>query len=125
MIGKILVIDDAPIIRDFLSDVLTDWGFTVDSAENGKIGYEMAVKNEYTVVFCDVHMPVMNGVQTVIQLKQAKPELPIIMTDSYPEKQVEQAIREGAIRCLNKPFDLDDLKSAVNSIIRNQIPSLK
>jgi len=121
---KILIVDDTPVIRQFLIDVMTDLGFAVHTAENGRLGLDLVIQNDYALIICDVHMPVMNGLQTVLEIKKIKPEIPIIMTDSFPDKEAEEAAQAGAIRCLTKPFDLMDLKSTVDNIIkRKEIPT--
>jgi len=119
MSKKILVIDDTPVIRDFLLEVLTDEGFDVDIANNGLIGCEMALANDYLMVFCDIHMPIMNGFQTVQKIRETKPDLPIVVTDSYPSKLAEQASKAGAIKCLAKPFSLDELRLTINEVLEN------
>jgi two-component system response regulator (stage 0 sporulation protein F) len=126
MAERILIIDDTPVIREFLIEVLEDAGFEVDSAENGKKGYEMASRNDYRLIFCDVHMPIMNGLQAVMEIKKIKPEIPIIMTDSMPGKTAEQAAQAGAIGCLAKPFDLNELKSMIGIVLKkDRVSSLK
>jgi two-component system response regulator (stage 0 sporulation protein F) len=62
-------------------------------------------------------MPVLNGQQTVIQIKKIKPEIPIIMTDSFPDRDAEAAQEAGAICCLNKPFDLDELRQKIEQLL--------
>lgn len=116
---KILIIDDTRVIRDFLSEVLIDDGFEVDIAENGLIGLEKATQNNYLMIFCDVHMPVMNGLVTVKKIKEIKPDIAIIMTDSFPGKLANQAAEAGALCCLSKPFSLDELRETINKIIKN------
>lgn len=122
MAYKVLIIDDTPVIRDFLTEVMHDSGFEVDIAINGRAGYEMAVKNDYAMIFCDVHMPVMNGLEAVTKIKNIKPDLPIVMTDSFPDKMAEQATEAGALCCLTKPFALEDVRKTINSIVeKNKI----
>jgi two-component system, response regulator, stage 0 sporulation protein F len=114
---KILIIDDAPVIRELLTDVLTDLGYSVDTAVNGKIGSEMALSESYELIFCDVHMPIMSGLNAVIKIKEKKPEIPIIMTDSFPDKDAELAGQAGALCCLTKPFDLDELRRTITRLL--------
>ena len=71
---KILIVDDTPVIRQFLIDVMTDLGFAVHTAENGRLGLDLVLQNDYALIICDVHMPVMNGLQTVLEIKKIKPE---------------------------------------------------
>jgi CheY-like chemotaxis protein len=122
---KILVVDDTLVIRQFLEEVLTDIGFEVDLAEDGRIGYELALKGNYVLVLSDVHMPVMNGEEMVRKIKKSRPEMPIIMTDSYPDKLAQKAARAGAICCLAKPFDLEELREKINMVIKAQETTTK
>ena len=125
MAYKILVIDDTPVIRDFLSEVLSDSGYEVDIASDGRSGYEKAIKDDYVMIFCDVHMPVMNGLETVKRIKRAKPDMPIIMTDSFPDKLANEATQAGAMCCLAKPFALDEVRDTVERIIEGKTINVK
>jgi CheY-like chemotaxis protein len=120
MARKVLVIDDTAVIREFLEEVLSDSGFEVDSAENGQIGYEMALKSDYAIIFSDVHMPMMNGLEMVRKIRKIKPDTPIIITDSYPDKLAEEATRAGATSCLAKPFSLQELRQTIHRIIADE-----
>jgi len=117
MTEKVLIIDDTPVIRELLKDVLTDFGFEVSIAENGQIGVDLVRDEDFAMIFCDVHMPIMGGLQAVIQIKKMKPQIPIIMTDSFPDKEAEKAQQAGAVLCLAKPFDLDELRAAVTHLL--------
>jgi two-component system response regulator (stage 0 sporulation protein F) len=117
MAFKVLIIDDTAVIREFLTEVMTDAGFEVDIASNGQDGYEKALKSDYVMIFCDIHMPVMNGLDTIRKIKQIKPELPVVMTDSFPDKLAKQATDAGALCCLAKPFALDELRKTVSRIM--------
>ncbi len=114
---KILVIDDSPIIREMLSEILTDEGFIVDVAENGETGAARALKEDYILIICDVHMPRMNGMETVREIITAKPFSKIVLTDSFPDKLAKQARAEGALCCLQKPFDVNELRRLIRKVI--------
>jgi CheY-like chemotaxis protein len=122
---KILVVDDTLVIRQFLEEVLTDIGFEVDLAEDGRVGYELALKGNYVLILSDVHMPVMNGEEMVRKIKKSRPDIPIIMTDSYPDKLAQKAARAGAICCLAKPFDLEELRDKIKMVIKAQETTTK
>jgi two-component system response regulator (stage 0 sporulation protein F) len=113
---RILVIDDSPVIRDMLVEVLTDDGYIVDTAVDGQAGGDLALANDYLAILCDVHMPLQNGLETVRRIITSKPEAQIIMTDSLPDKLANQARREGALGCLQKPFDLTELRNLIRRI---------
>jgi len=120
MAYKVLIIDDTPVIRDFLTEVMNDSGFEVDIAINGQVGYEKAIDEDYAMIFCDVHMPIMNGLEAIRKIKKVKPDMPIVMTDSFPDKMAEEATEAGAICCLAKPFALEDVRATINSIIESK-----
>jgi len=113
---KILVIDDSPIIREMLVEILTDAGYRVDTAEDGEKGAARALENDYVVILCDVHMPRQNGLETVREIIGAKPESKIIMTDSFPDKLAGSARAEGALCCLQKPFDVRELRQLITDV---------
>ena len=116
MAEKILVIDDTPVIRELLKEFFGDAGSEVDTAVNGREGYDMAIAEDYDLIICDVHMPEMNGFEMVVNLRQTKPESKIIIMDSLPGKDAKKATDAGAIVCLAKPFDLDELRKLVKEI---------
>jgi two-component system response regulator (stage 0 sporulation protein F) len=114
--GCILVIDDSPIIREMLVEILSDSGYSVDTAVDGEKGCALALQKDYTVILCDVHMPRQNGLETVREIIAAKPEAKIIMTDSFPDKLAQSARAEGALCCLQKPFDVTELRQLIDQI---------
>jgi CheY-like chemotaxis protein len=108
--SKILVIDDTQIIRDLLVDVLRADGYDVEMARDGFEAVEMVSKSEYDIVFCDVHMPRRNGLETARRIRELTSTVKLIMTDSYPDKLAKQARQEGAFGYICKPFELGELR---------------
>lgn len=113
---RILVVDDSPIMRGMLTDILTDDGYDVDSAEDGEKGVAKALENDYVVIISDVHMPRKNGLETVRDIIAAKPDSKIILTDSFPDKLAGSATSEGALCCLQKPFDVNELREVIRRV---------
>ncbi len=109
---RILVIDDSPIIREMLVEILTDAGYEVETAVDGEEGAAKGCKEDYVVILCDVHMPKMNGLDTVREILRHRPAN-IIMTDSFPDKLAQSAKSEGALCCLQKPFDVNELRELI------------
>ena len=62
---KILIIDDERSIRNSMKEILSDEGYIVETAEDGAAGYEMASKGHYDVIFCDIKMPGLDGVEVL------------------------------------------------------------
>ncbi len=117
---RILVIDDAPVIREMLIEVLSDDGYIVDTAVDGEKGAAAALEADFSVIICDVHMPRMNGLETVREIISHKPDAKIILTDSYPDKLANQARREGALMCLQKPFEVNELRDLLRRLIAGE-----
>ena len=63
--NKILIIDDERPIRSTLKEILEFEKFQVDDAEDGKAGYDLIKKNKYELVFCDIKMPKMDGMEVL------------------------------------------------------------
>jgi two-component system response regulator (stage 0 sporulation protein F) len=113
---KILVADDDPIIRKLLSEVLTNDGHQVAITSNGREALEETRKLGFQLVFMDVHMPVMNGLEALLAMQELFPDLPVAMMDSYPDKLAFQAKREGALTCIHKPFDLKEIRKIIRDV---------
>jgi len=114
---KILVIDDSDVIRKLLSEFLSDLGYAVDLAKDGREGVSKALSDNYSVIFCDIHMPKKNGYEVFREVSAKKPKQQFIMTDSLPGELAEMARKGGAQHCLTKPFDLEQVKQALQTIL--------
>lgn len=115
-IKRILVIDDSPVIREMLSEILVDDGYSVDTAIDGARGVDQALKYDYLLILCDVHMPNKNGFEAVCEIIAAKPDAKIVMTDSLPDKLAQSAREAGALCCLQKPFDVTELRDMITRV---------
>lgn len=116
MVNKILVVDDTEIMRDLLAEVLHNDGYQVDKAVDGIQAVEMVTHNQYDLVITDMHMPRQNGLITARCIRQLDPQLPIVMTDSYPDKLADSASREGVVAVICKPFDLTELRNLIHRV---------
>ena len=81
--GKILVIDDERTIRRALTEILVFEEFEVDEAENGKQGLDKAKTEVYDMIFCDIKMPEMDGMEVLDGLQKAKVDTPVIMISGH------------------------------------------
>ena len=80
---KILIIDDERSIRNSLKEILMDEGYEVDVAEDGVQGCEMAEKEKYSVIFCDIKMPKMDGVEVLGRLNEAGIDSAVVMISGH------------------------------------------
>lgn len=105
---KILIIDDERSIRNSLKEILVDEGYDVDLAENGAQGCEMADKEKYSVIFCDIKMPEMDGLEVLEKLHQMGVDAAIVMISGHGDINVAvDCIKKGAFDFIPKPLDLN------------------
>jgi DNA-binding response OmpR family regulator len=117
---RILVIDDEAAIRKAFLLALEDTGYRVDTADSGPQGVVLARRHRYGLVFLDLKMPGMNGVETLRELKRIDNEVPIyIVTAFYAEyfDELKGAEEEGLdFELLTKPVDGDGIRLIVRSV---------
>jgi response regulator RpfG family c-di-GMP phosphodiesterase len=113
-----LVVDDEPMLREILSDLLKERGYTVLEAENGQEALSIfADHKEISVVFSDIRMPVMDGVTLFSHLKKGSPHLPFILMTGYSDiMDMESAYQMGVTEFLTKPYSSDDVNSSVDLV---------
>lgn len=106
--AKILIIDDERAIRRALREILEFEKFEVDEAENGKEGVDKAKAELYDIIFCDIKMPEMDGMEVLDELLNSKVETPVIMISGHGNIETAvQAIKKGAYDFIEKPLDLN------------------
>ena len=105
---KILIIDDERSIRNSLKEILMDEGYEVDVAEDGVQGCEMAEKEKYSVIFCDIKMPKMDGVEVLGRLNEAGIDAAVVMISGHGDIDTAvECIKKGAFDFIQKPLDLN------------------
>lgn len=116
---SILVVDDEEVMRSLFTDILQDKGYKVTAVSDGKEAQDKARETFFRVAFIDVHMPVMNGIQTLHALREVSPKTEIVMMDSFPDALLDQAEKEGAITCIHKPFDIKEVIKLIERVIKD------
>lgn len=106
--SKILIIDDERAIRRALREIFEFEQFEVDEAENGKQGLEKALAQSYDIIFCDIKMPELDGMEVLEGITKANIDVPVIMISGHGNIETAvQAIRNGAFDFIEKPLDLN------------------
>lgn len=106
--AKILIIDDERAIRRALREILEFEDFQVDEAENGVEGLEKAKNTLYDIIFCDIKMPQMDGMEVLDALVSQKIDSPVIMISGHGNIETAvEAIKKGAFDFIEKPLDLN------------------
>ena len=105
---RLLVIDDERSIRNSLKEILADEGYEVDVAEDGATGCEMAEKEKYNAIFCDIKMPNMDGLEVLDRLNEEGVDSAVIMISGHGDIDTAvECIKKGAFDFIQKPLDLN------------------
>jgi DNA-binding NtrC family response regulator len=117
----ILVVDDKFSDRETLKTILEDKGYRVATAKDGTEAIEMVKSKHYDIIFLDVILPGIDGVETFERVKGIDPEVTVIMMTGYTEEDlVRKAVSEGAYTCIYKPFHMEKLIELVEGISREK-----
>ena len=128
--ARLLVIDDERGIRNTLREILADEGHEVDVAENGKQGLEMAQAKAYDLIFSDIKMPEMDGMEVLKELSAVShqpsdsfesAECPVVMITGHGDVETAvQALKAGAYDFLLKPLDLNRILITTKNALENK-----
>ncbi|MDR1544057.1 MAG: sigma-54 dependent transcriptional regulator [Prevotellaceae bacterium] len=117
--AKILIIDDERSIRNTMKDILTFEKYEVDVAEDAKTGLEKVKENNYNLIFLDIKMPEISGIQCLSMLIEQDCKTPIVMISGHGNIEIAvDCMKLGSFDFIEKPIDLNRLinvaKNAVN-----------
>ena len=105
---KILIIDDERSIRNSLKEILADEGYDVDVAEDGQQGCDMVDKEKYSVIFCDIKMPGMDGMEVLDRFHAMGVDAAVVMISGHGDIDTAvECIKKGAFDYIQKPLDLN------------------
>ena len=112
---KILVVDDDDTMRQLLNVALGKINFEVLTAENGQAGWEVFEREKPFLVFTDVEMPEMDGLELLRKIKKASPHTIVVVMTSYSsEERVIEVLKLGGDNYLKKPFQISEIHSLAN-----------
>jgi PAS domain S-box-containing protein len=117
--ARVLVVDDGDENRELVTVVLEEIGLEVEGAENGQVGVEKALSENYAVIFMDVQMPVMDGFTATRQLRLRGITTPIIALTAHAMKGFEEEIMAvGFSGYVTKPIDIDTMIKKLAELLR-------
>lgn len=118
--AKILVVDDERAIRNTLKEILEFEGYTVDLAEDGKQGVNKALSNDYDLVYSDVKMPELDGID-LLEAIHEKIKAPVVLISGHGNIETAvEAIKKGAWDFIEKPIDLNRLLVTTKNALDHQ-----
>jgi two-component system cell cycle sensor histidine kinase/response regulator CckA len=119
----VLVVDDEPMVRALLGQLLEEWGFKAAEADNGKAALELArkLKGTLSLVITDVVMPHMDGYDFAQAFRQLYPDVPILFMTGQCPAALEDRLSKEREQILFKPFNPDAFLDAVARLLESRV----
>ena len=119
---RILVVDDKKIIGDLFDFTLGYSGHDITVVDNAAAALEAVKNKEFDIAFIDIVMPGKDGVAILQEIRAIVPKLAIVMMSGYSvEEKRNKAQDLGAIACLKKPFEMEDVKRVIRAAIGKEV----
>jgi len=116
---RILVVEDEQRLSEILKKGLTEEGYAVDTATDGREGFDLATSIEYDVILLDWRLPKLSGVDMVKHFREAKFDTPVLMLTARDETSDRVlGLDAGADDYLTKPFAFDELLARIRALLR-------
>ncbi|MCX7240133.1 MAG: response regulator [Burkholderiales bacterium] len=120
---KVLVVDDDPVVGKSFNRVLSQKGYVVVTAENAAQALEKMREQEYDVVFSDIKMPGMSGIELAEEIKARKPWTPVVIVTGYGSTaNQERAKAAGVSAFLNKPLSPEMIEESAEFAMQPAAP---
>ncbi|MBJ6360672.1 response regulator [Paenibacillus sp. GCM10012307] len=117
---KVLIVDDQNGIRVLLVEVFSSEGYQTFQASNGKLALEIVRTESPDLVLLDMKIPGMDGLEILKHVKAINRDIKVIMMTAYGElDMIKEATDLGALMHFTKPFDIDEMRVAVNMQLRD------
>jgi len=104
----VLLVDDDVNLLKTMFLILSHKGYSVATAENGHQAVDMMAEKSFDVVFMDIRMPGMDGVECYERVQQIRPGVPVFMMTAYTsDDRIQKVLQKGAREVLSKPLNMD------------------
>ena len=114
----VLIVEDEAIMRDSLRDWLTDGGYQVEIAEDGDEALKSIAEQDFSLLILDLRLPGKDGIKVLQEAREKRPQLKGVIITAYPSVETAvEAMKEGAIDYLPKPFDLNELEKIIRETL--------
>ena len=118
----LLIVDDQKGIRLLLEEIFQREGYQTRLAANGLTALQEVEREVPNCVLLDMNMPGIDGMEVLKRLRSGWPGIPVIMMTAYSDKEmIERAVELGAKKVVVKPFDIYEIREAVNQVLKNEL----
>jgi len=119
---KILVVDDKKVIGDLFDFTLGYSGHVITVVDTATAALEAIKGKEFDIAFFDIVMPAKDGVDLLSEVRTLAPNLPVVMMSGYSVEDKKLKARDlGAVTCLKKPFEIDDVKKVIKTTLGRDV----
>ncbi len=120
MPGRILVVDDEQSMCDFMEIMLKKEGYEVATSVSGHEAVQMASSDNYDLIIADLMMPEMSGLELLKKVKSARPEQDFLVMTAFASVDTAiEAMKEGALDYISKPFKVDEIRLVIEKSVKN------
>lgn len=120
---RVLLVDDEISLLNAIKKLLLLEGYQVEIATSGKEAIKASSKNHFDIVFLDVNMPELNGLETYKELKKIIPDVPVVMMTGYGRslrQLIEDALHLGVKSCIDKPFKIQRIFDTIKDHVPHE-----
>jgi CheY-like chemotaxis protein len=119
--GKILVLDDDPVVTLSCKRILGAEGFNIVTVDKGEDAIKRVSNEEYDLLISDVRLPDMNGISVLRETKKVQPKLDVVIITGYPTvEEAKESVRLGAFEFIEKPFTPDFMLNVARKVFDNR-----
>ena len=119
---KIMVVDDDPGMRITLEGIIEDEGYDVVGASDGHQAIQLAKEHHFGLIFMDIKMPGITGVDAYREIKKISPETVVVMMTGFSLGDlIKEALEEGAYAVVYKPFDMGQIIDIVQAVLKTTV----
>jgi len=116
---KVLVVDDDPVVGRSFDRVLSERGYAVITAPNGQEALDRMAREDYDMVFTDIRMPGMDGIDVAAEIKARQPWMPVVIVTGYGTAEAQARAKQvGVTAFLHKPLSSDAIEASAREALQ-------
>lgn len=120
--GSILVVDDEPLIGQYVKDLLGREGYQVEIAASGEAGIEFISTRSFDLIFLDLVLPGLSGPEVFKRVRSINKEVPIVFITGFPDSDLmKEALNQGPFTVIKKPLNSFEIYQTLNSFINSGV----